>query len=75
MKLMKLLSMLLGLGAIIMFVLAGTLNLSSGWAIGLGMLVVDAVVALVIALLEGGEDAMLERDKGHDLGSFRMPRT
>jgi hypothetical protein len=75
MKLMKLLSILLGVGAIIMFLLAGTLDLRVGWAVGLGMLLVAAAVALLIALLEGGEDAMLERDKRQYPGSFRHPRT
>jgi hypothetical protein len=47
--------------------LAGTLNLSIGWTIGLGMLIVAAVVALVIAFIEG--------DGGDNIGSYRMPRT
>jgi hypothetical protein len=66
-KTMRLLSMLLGIGALGMFLLAGTLNLSIGWTIGLGMLIVAAVVALVIAFIEG--------DGGDNIGSYRMPRT
>jgi len=66
-KTIRLLSMLLGIGALGMFLLAGTLNLSIGWTIGLGMLIVAAVVALVIAFIEG--------DGGDNIGSYRMPRT
>jgi len=66
-KMMKLLSMLLGIGAIGMLVLAGALNLSIGWTIGLVMLIVAAVVALVSAFVAGNED--------DNIGSYRMPRT
>jgi hypothetical protein len=66
-KTMRLLSMLLGIGALGMFLLAGTLNLSIGWTIGLVMLIVAAVVALVIAFIEG--------NGGDNIGSYRMPRT
>lgn len=63
---MRLLSRLLGIGALGMFLLAGTLNLSLGWAIGLVMLFVGAGVALVLAFIEG---------EGNDIGSYRIPRT
>lgn len=66
-KTMRLLSMLLGIGAIGMFFLAGALKLSIGWAIGLVLLIVAAVVALVIAFIEG--------NGGDNIGSYRMPRT
>ena len=59
--------MLLGIGAIGMFVLAGTLTLSIGWIIGLVLLFVAAVIALVIAFIEG--------NGGDNIGSYRMPRT
>ena len=64
---MRLLSMLLGIGAIGIFVLAGALNLSIGWIIGLVLLIVAAVVALVSAFIEG--------NGGDNIGSYRMPRT
>lgn len=66
-KKMRLLSLLLLIGALGMFLLAGTLNFSMGWTIGLVMLLVAAVVALVIAFREG--------DGGDNIGSYRMPRT
>ncbi len=66
-KTMRLLGLLLGIGALGMFLLAGTLNLNIGWTIGLVMLIVAAVVALVIAFLEG--------NGGDNIGSYRMPRT
>ena len=53
MKIMKLLGLLLAIGAIIMFVLAQTLNVSIGWVLGLGMLFVAAAIVLVVLLLEG----------------------
>ena len=52
---MKLLCLLLGIGAIVIFLLAGTLNLRIGWAFGLGMFFVAAAVALLIAFLESDE--------------------
>jgi hypothetical protein len=64
---MRLLSMLLGIGAIGVFVLAGVLNLSIGWIIGWVMLIVAVVVALVSAFLEG--------NGGDNIGSYRIPRT
>jgi uncharacterized membrane protein YraQ (UPF0718 family) len=66
-KTMTFLSKLLGIGAIGMFLLAGALNLSFGWTIGLVMLIVAALVALVIAFIDGNE--------GDNIGSYRMPRT
>jgi hypothetical protein len=66
-KKIRLLSILLGIGAIVMFVLASVLNLSFGWTIGLVMLIIAGVVALVFAFIEGNE--------GNDIGSYRMPRT
>ena len=66
-KTMRLLSMLLGIGALGMFLRAGILNFSIGWTIGLLMLIVAAVVALVIAFIKG--------DEGDNIGSYRMPRT
>jgi len=68
-KTMRLLSMLLGIGAIGMFLLAGALNFSSGWTIGLVMLIVATVVALVIAFIE-----FIDGDEGNNIGSYRMPR-
>ena len=66
MKKLRLLSMLLGIGAILMFILAGTLSLSIGWTFGLVMLLLAAAIALVIAFIEG--------DDGDNIGSYRMPR-
>jgi hypothetical protein len=66
-KTMRLLIILLGIGAIVMFVLASILNLSIGWIIGLVMLIVAGVVALVIAFIEG--------DGSNNIGSYRIPRT
>lgn len=66
-KMMRLLSRLLGIGALVMFLLAGTLNLRMGGTIGLVMLMAAAVIALVIAFIEG--------DGGDNIGSYRMPRT
>jgi hypothetical protein len=66
-KTMRRLSMLLGMGALGMFLLAGILNLSLGWTIGLVMLIAAAVLALVIAFIAG--------DGGDNIGSYRMPRT
>ncbi len=66
-KMMRLLSMLLGIGALGMFLLADILNLSIGWTIGLVMLIAAAVLALVTAFIEG--------DGGDNMGSYRMPRT
>ncbi len=54
MKKMKRLSMLLGIGAILMFLLAGILNLSIGWVFGLVMLLVAAaILLLIIAFIKG----------------------
>ena len=58
-KKISLLSMLLGIGAFGMFLLASALNLSIGWTIGLVMLFVAVVVALVSAFL-----AFIEGDQG-----------
>ena len=69
MKKMTLLSMLLGIGAIIMFLLAGTLNFGIGWALGFVMLFVAAAIALVIAFVEGDEG-----NEGNNIGSYRMPK-
>jgi hypothetical protein len=65
-KTMRLLSLLLGIGGIAMLILAGALNLSIGWTIGLVMLLVGAGGVLVIAFVEGG---------GNDIGSYRNPGT
>jgi hypothetical protein len=64
------LSLLLGLGALGMFVLAGTLNFGMGWTIGWVLLGVAAVVAVVIAFL-----AFLDRKEGDNIGSYPWPRT
>jgi len=64
------LSMLLGIGAIGMFVLASALNFAMGWALGLAMLAVVAVVVLVIAFL-----AFIDGKQADNIGSYRRPRT
>jgi hypothetical protein len=66
-KTMRLLSLLLGIGGIGMFFLAGAIHLSILWTIGFVMLIVAAVVALVSAILQG--------NGGDNIGSYRMPRT
>jgi hypothetical protein len=58
-KTMRLLSLLLGIGGIAMLFLAPI--------IGFVMLMVAAIVALVIAFIEG--------DGGNNIGYYRMPRT
>jgi hypothetical protein len=65
-----LLSILLGIGALGMFVLAGTLNFGMGWTIGWALFSVTAVIALVIAFLE-----FLDGKEGDNIGSYRRPRT
>ena len=67
---MTIMSILLGIGAIAMFVLASILNFSLGWTIGLIMLVVAVLVALVIAFA-----AFIDGDEGNNIGSYRAPRT
>lgn len=69
-KTTRLLSILLGVGAIVMFVLASVLNLSIGWVIGLAMLVVAVVVALMIAFIE----SLLDGHEGNNIGSYRIPK-
>ena len=69
-KTMTIMSILLGIGAFAMFVLAGVLNFSLGWTIGLVMLAVAVLVALVIALI-----AFIDGDEGNNIGSYRAPRT
>lgn len=69
-KTMRLLSILLGIGAIVMFVLASVLNLSVGWIIGLVMLIAAAVVALMIAFIE----SLLDGHEGNNIGSYRIPK-
>jgi hypothetical protein len=69
-KTMTIMSILLGIGAIAMFVLASILNFSLGWTIGLIMLVVAVLVALVIAFI-----AFIDGGEGNDIGSYRAPRT
>jgi hypothetical protein len=64
------LSILLGIGAIGMFVLAGALNFGIGWTIGFVMFGVAVVVALVIAFLE-----FIDGEEGNNIGSYRSPRT
>jgi len=62
-KILRLLSMLLGIGAIAMFFLASVLSFNIGWIIGLVML----IVALASAFIAGNGD--------DNIGSYRMPRT
>jgi hypothetical protein len=69
-KTMTILSILLGIGAIAMFVLASVLSFSLGWTIGLVMLSVAVLVALVIAII-----AFIDGDEGNNIGSYRVPRT
>ena len=69
-KTMTIMSILLGIGAIGMFVLAGVLNFSLGWTIGWVMLIVAILVALVIAFA-----AFIDGDEGNNIGSYRAPRT
>jgi hypothetical protein len=69
-KTMTIMSVLLGIGAIAMFVLASVLNFSLGWTIGLIMLAVAVLVALVIAFI-----AFIDGDEGNNIGSYRSPRT
>lgn len=63
-------SVLLGIGAIAMFVLASVLNFSLGWMIGWVMLIVAILVALVIAFA-----AFINGDEDNNIGSYRAPRT
>jgi ABC-type multidrug transport system fused ATPase/permease subunit len=69
-KTMTIISMLLGIGAIGMFVLASVVNFSLGWTIGLVMLIAAILVALVIAFF-----AFIDGDEGNNIGSYRAPRT
>ena len=64
------LCILLGMGAIGMFVLAGAMNFAMGWTLGLAMLAVAAVVALAIAFLE-----FIDGKQTDSIGSYRRPRT
>ena len=63
-------SIFLGIAAIVMFVLASLLNFSSGWTIGLIMLMVAVLVAAVIAFI-----AFIDGDEANNIGSYRRPRT
>jgi hypothetical protein len=64
-KTMTFLRMFLKIGALGMFLLAGALYFSTGWTIGLVVLIGAALVYLAIAFIEG---------KGRDIfGSYRMP--
>ena len=63
-------SIFLGIAAIVMFVLASLLNFSSGWTIGLIMLIVAVLVAAVIAFI-----AFIDGDEANNIGSYRRPRT
>ena len=69
-KTMTIMSILLGIGAIAMFMLASVLNFSLGWTIGLVILIVAVLVALVIAFI-----AFIDGDEGNNIGSYRAPRT
>lgn len=63
----KLLTILMGVGAIVMFILASVANFSIGWTIGLVMLIVAALaVSFIESLISGRE--------GNDFGSYRMPK-
>ena len=63
-------SILLGIAAIVMFVLASLLNFSFGWTIGLIMLIVAVLVAAVIAFV-----TFIDGDEANTIGSYRRPRT
>jgi hypothetical protein len=69
-KTMTIISMILGIGAIGMFVLASVVNFSLGWTIGMVMLIVAILFALVIAFF-----AFIDGDEGNNIGSYRAPRT
>ena len=69
-KTMTIMSILLGIGAIAMFMLASVLNFSLGWMIGLIMLIVAILIALVIGLI-----ASIDGKEGDNIGSYRVPRT
>jgi hypothetical protein len=64
------LSLLLGLGALGMLVMAGVFNVGIGWTIGVVMLGVAAVVALVIAFVE-----FIDGKQADNIGSYHRPRT
>lgn len=66
----KLLTILMGVGAIVMFILASVANFSIGWTIGLVMLIVAAVVALAVSFIE----SLISGREGNDFGSYRMPK-
>ena len=63
-------SVLLGIGAIVMFLLAGVLNFGIGWTIGWVMFGVAAVVVLVLAFQE-----FIDGNQADNIGSYRRPRT
>jgi hypothetical protein len=63
-------NLLLGIGAIAMFVLAGALDFRIGWTLGWVMFSVVAVVVLVIAFLE-----FIDGKEGDNIGSYRNPRS
>nr|HET6902467.1 hypothetical protein [Ktedonobacteraceae bacterium] len=66
-KIMRLLSILLGIGGIGMLVLAGVFSLSSVvWTIAIVTLIVGAVIGLVSVFIEG--------NKSDNIGSYRIPR-
>lgn len=65
-KMMRLLSMLLGIGGIGMFFLAAVFSLSSMWTIAIVTLIVGAVIGLVSVFIEG--------NKSDNIGSYRIPR-
>jgi hypothetical protein len=69
-KVVTFISILLGVGAIVMFVLASILNFSLGWTIGLIMLIVAVLVAAVIAFI-----TFIDGDEANNIGSYRRPRT
>lgn len=66
----KLLTILMGVSAIVMFILASVANFSIGWTIGLVMLIVAAVVALAVSFIE----SLISGREGNDFGSYRMPK-
>jgi hypothetical protein len=65
-KIMRVLSMLLGIGGIGMFFLAAVFSLSSVWTISIVTLIVGAVIGLVSVFIEG--------NKSDNIGSYRIPR-
>ena len=65
-KIMRLLSILLGVGGIGLLVLAGVFSLSNMWTVAIVTLIVAAVIGLVSTFIEG--------NKNDNIGSYRIPR-